>query len=65
MVSKIRKKDIHSDSIETFLFLYYLYLVEFPEIDPDVMIFMEVIAKMFHGVKAEDRCRIRIGNVRK
>ena len=40
------------DSIETFFFLYYLYLVKFPEIDPEIMIFMEVITKMFHGVKS-------------
>ena len=52
MVSKIRKNDIHADSIETFFFLYYLYLVKFPEIDPEIMIFMEVITKMFHGVKS-------------
>lgn len=61
----IRKNDIHADSIETFFFLYYLYLVKFPEIDPEIMIFMKVITKMFHGVKAEDRCRISIRIVRR
>lgn len=51
LVFKIRKEWYTFRLNRDFLFLYYLYLVKFPEIDPEIMIFMEVIAKMFHGVK--------------